>query len=165
MGGGEAVGARLKPDLLRRLGLDPAARIGLTAESFSGLIAQRLLTPAAWFAADARAAGWDVVELKRLYATAGYELVAWRLLDLPEPCIITVAADDRVQRRRSNAWPITKALHLAERECQRRVRHDGRPQVVSAGGWTVQGWSMPGPDGQREILRSVVDGEMGESAV
>src|SRR5689334_6913750 len=27
----QAVGARLKPDLLRRLGLDPAARLGLTA--------------------------------------------------------------------------------------------------------------------------------------
>ena len=70
----QAVGERLKPDLLRRLGLDPAARLGLTAESFAGLIAQRLLTPTAWFADDARAAGWDVVELKRLYATAGYEV-------------------------------------------------------------------------------------------
>src|SRR4051794_33740670 len=32
----QAIGERLKPDLMRRLGLDPAARLGLTNESFSG---------------------------------------------------------------------------------------------------------------------------------
>ncbi len=152
----QAVGGRLKPDLLRRLGLDPAARLGLTTESLAGLIAQRLLTPAAWFAGDARAAGWDVAELKRLYATAGQELVAWRLLDLPEPCIITVVENDRV-RRRSNAWRVAKTLHPAEQECQCYVHHHDRPHVVSADGWTVQGWPVHGPDWKREILRSVAD--------
>ena len=153
----QAVGARLKPDLLRRLGLDPAARLGLTAESFAGLVAQRLLTPTAWFAADARAVGWDVAELKRLYATAGYDLVAWRLLDLPEPCVITVVDNDHVHRRRSNAWRVNKTLQPAEQACQRYVHHYSRPRVVSADGWTVQGWPVHSPDWKREILRSVGD--------
>jgi predicted transcriptional regulator len=154
----QAIGARLKPDLLRRLGLDPAARIGLASESFAGLIAQRVLTPTAWFAGDARAAGWDVAELSRLYATAGYELTAWRLLDLPEPCIITVVENDRVRRRRGNAWRIDKTLHPTERECQRSVHDSDGPRVVSADGWTVQGWPAPSAEGKREILRSVIDG-------
>ena len=155
----QAVGGRLKPDLLRRLGLDPAARLGLTAESLAGLIAQRLLTPTAWFAGDARAAGWDVTELKRLYVTAGHEVVAWRLLDLPEPCIITVVENDHVHRRRSNAWRVAKTLHPAEKECQRYVHHYSRPRVVSADGWTVQGWPIHSADWKREILRSVAEAE------
>ncbi len=153
----QAVGERLKPDLLRRLGLDPAARIGMTAESFAGLIAQRLLTPSAWFAGDARSAQWDILELKKIYATAGLELTAWRLLDLPEPCVITVVENDHVHRRRSNAWRVGKTLQPAEQECQRYVHHYSRPRVVSADGWTVQGWPVHSPDWKREILRSVVE--------
>ena len=153
----QAIGARLKPDLLRRLGLDPAAQLGLTAASFAGLIAQRLLTPTAWFAADARAAGGDVAELSRLYATAGMERIAWRLLDLPAPCIITVVDNDHVHRRRSNAWPVRKVLTPPEEECQRYVNHYSRPRVVRANGWTVQGWPIHQADWKREILRSVVD--------
>ena len=155
----QALGERLKPDLLRRLGLDPAARVGLTAESFAGLIAQRLLTPTAWFAGDARARGWDVPELQKLYTTAGQELVAWRLLDLPEPCVVTVVENGHVHRRRSNAWRVTKTLHPAEQECQHYVHHYSRPRVVSADGWTVQGWPVHRPDWKREILRSVADGD------
>jgi hypothetical protein len=155
----QALGERLKPDLLRRLGLDPAARIGLTAESFAGLIAQRLLTPLAWFAGDACACSWDVPALQRLYTTASLELVAQRLLDLPAPCIITVVENGAVHRRRSNAWRVTKALQPAEQECQRYVHHYSRPRVVSADGWTVQGWPVHQADWKREILRSVTDAE------
>jgi hypothetical protein len=155
----QAIGERLKPDLLRRLGFDPASRQSLPGESLAGLLAHRLLTPTSWFAADARACGWDVPELKRLYDTAGYEVVAWRLLDLPEPCVITIVENDHVHRRRSNAWRVNKTLQPAERECQRYVHHYSRPRVVSADGWTVQGWPLHEPDWKREILRSVGESE------
>ena len=154
----QAIGERLKPDLMRRLGLDPAARRGLTGESFSDLIARRVLTPTAWFAGDARARGWDVPEIQRLYTTATLELTAWRLLDLSEPCIITVVDSDHVQRRRSNAWRVNKTLEPVESACQRYVHHFSRPRVVADDGWTVQGWPVHQPDWKREILRSVVDG-------
>lgn len=151
----QAIGERLKPDLLRRLGFDPASRQSLPGESLAGLLAHRLLTPTSWFGADARACGWEVPEIKNLYATAGYEVVAWRLLDLPEPCVITIVENDHVHRRRSNAWRVNKTLQPAERECQRYVHHYSRPRVVSLGGWTVQGWPLHEPDWKREILRSV----------
>jgi hypothetical protein len=151
----QAVGERLKPDLTRRLGLDPAARLGLTGESFAGLIAQRLLTPTTWFAGDARGCRWDLPELQRLYATASTELIAWRLLDLPEPCVITIVENDHVHRRRSNAWRVDKTLHPAEQQCQRYVHHYSRPHIASAEGWTVQGWPVHQADWKREILRSV----------
>ena len=151
----QAIGERLKPDLLRRLGFDPASRQGLPGESLAGLLAHRLLTPTSWFAADARACGREVPELKNLYATAGYEVVAWRLLDLPEPCVITIVENDHVHGRRSNAWRVNKTLQPAECECQRYVHHYSRPRVVSADGWTVQGWPLHEPDLKRETLRSV----------
>ena len=155
----QAVGARLKGDLLRRLGQDPAARPALSGESLPNLLARHLLTPAGWFADDARGCGWDVLELKRLYATAGHELVAWRLLDLPTPCIITIVENEQVHRRRGNAWRVNKTLQPAERACQRYVHYYSRPRVVAADGWTVQGWPVHQADWKREILRSVADAE------
>jgi predicted transcriptional regulator len=153
----QAVGERLKPDLLRRLGLDPASRQSLPGESLADTLARRLLTPTSWFASDARACGWDVPEIKNLYATAGYEVVAWRLLDLPEPCVITIVENDHVHRRRSNAWRVNKTLQPAERECQRYVHYYSRPRVIASDGWTVQGWPLHEADWKREILRSVCD--------
>jgi hypothetical protein len=86
-------------------------------------------------------------------------LIAWRFLDLPAPCVMTVVDDDKVARRRSNAWRVTKALAPAEQECVAAVRGDGRPHIVRGDGWTVQGWPAPRPAGERVILRSVRDEE------
>ncbi len=119
------------------------------------MFARHLLAPSDWFRDDARALGFEVPDLQKRYRTAGTEMLAWRLLDLPEPCIITVVDNEHVQRRRSNAWPVRRELLPAERECQRYVHYYSRPRVVCAGGWTVQGWPLHRPDWKREILRSV----------
>jgi hypothetical protein len=148
-----AVGVHLKPALLRRLGVEPRG-----GGSLANRLADRLLVPACWLAADAPAADYDLGRLKGLYRTATYEALALRLLDLPEPCIITVVDNDRVRRRRSNAWRVRRELSPAERECQRSVSSSGRPKKLCLGGWTVWGWPVPQDDGKREILRSVVDG-------
>jgi predicted transcriptional regulator len=152
-----AIGSFLKPEVLRGLGVPPEEQKGLAGVSLAGLLADRLLVPTAWLAAEARARGFDILELQRVFATAGHELVAERLLDLPEPCVIAVVAGGAVVRRRSNAWRVNRVLSVAERYCQRRVSESGRPQVVRAAGWTVHGWPVPGPLGTREILRGVID--------
>jgi hypothetical protein len=154
-----AVGEHLKPALLRRLGFGPDERRPLMGESLATLAASHLLLPASWFADDARRLGYDVLELNQLYATAAPDVIAWRLLDLPEPCVVTVVDNDHVQRRRSNAWRVRRELAAPERECQRYVNHFSRPRVVCADGWTVQGWPVHQPDWKREILRSVVEAE------
>ena len=144
------IGAHFKGELLRRLGEEGPAR-GMAGASLANLFAPRLLAPTAWFAGDARACGYDLPELKRRYRTASYEVLAWRLLDLAEPCVITVVDDGLVRRRRSNAWRVRRELEAPERECQRYVHNHGEPHLIRADGWTVQGW----PDGKREVLRSV----------
>lgn len=153
------IGKRLEADLLRRLGIEAGGTRPMTGGSLTNLFAARLLVPSAWLSDDARACGHDLEALKERYATASHEVIARRLLDLPEPCIFTVVDNDHVHWRRSNAWPVRKALEPAERQCQRYVNHYSRPHVVRAGGWTVQGWPVHQPDWKREILRSVVETE------
>jgi predicted transcriptional regulator len=153
----QAIGEHLKPSLLQRLGVEPPQTRATAGLSLAKLFATHLLVPGGWFAADAPAADYDVLQLKERYRTAGHEAVALRLLDLPEPCIVTVVDNGHVHRRRSNAWRVRRELSPAERECQRYVNHYGRPKVVRRGGWTVQGWPVHQADGKREILRSVVE--------
>ena len=152
-----AIGQHLKPALLRALGIDPEERPALMGVSLANLFAERLLTPTRWFAADAAACGYDLAELKERYRTAGCELLAWRLLDLAEPCIITVVDNDAVYKRRSNAWRVKKELAPAEKQCQRHVSEHCRPHEVRAGGWTVQGWPVHQEGWKRQVLRSVID--------
>ncbi|HEY1378528.1 MAG TPA: hypothetical protein VGF55_17140 [Gemmataceae bacterium] len=157
-----AIGAHLAPEVVRRLGLDPdaARRAGLGTP-----LAGRVLVPTAWFAADAAACDYDLLSLKERYATAGYELLADRWLDLPEPCVVTVLDDGRVMRRRSNARRVNKRPSSAEERCGRLVTSSGRPRTVLLGGCSVRGWPVPTPHGPRVILRSTVDEDaLGEQA-
>jgi Zn-dependent peptidase ImmA (M78 family) len=153
------IGEHLKAGLLERLGLAPEQTRAMAGESLANLFAQRLLVPTCWFAADAPAAGYDVLELKQRYRTSSHEVLAWRFLDLPEPCVITVVDNDHVHRRRSNGWRVNRQLAPAEHKCQRYVNHYSRPYLVREAGWTVQGWPVHQPDWKREILRSVVEVE------
>jgi hypothetical protein len=155
------IGTHFKPALLARLDVEAEEARGLGGASLANLFAQHLLTPRAWFAGDARSLGYDLLELAKLYSTAGTERVAWRLLDLPEPCILSVVDNGHVLRRRSNAWPVRRELLPPEKECQRYVHHYSRPRVVVGGGWTVQGWPLHRADWKREILRTAGEPEDG----
>lgn len=153
------IGEHLKVSLLQRLGIEPEQTRAMMGESLANLFAYRLLVPSVWFATDAPHHDYDVLELKRRYRTASHEVVAWRMLDLPESCIITILDNDHISRRRSNGWRIRRHLEAAEQECQRYVHYYSRAKVVQADGWTVQGWPVHQADWKREILRSVVEAE------
>ena len=100
---------------------------------------------------------YDLWELKHRYTTASHEVIAKRLLDLPEPCIITIVDNNAIHFRRGAGIRAPKKLAAPEAECQRNVHHHSRPQLVQAEGWTVQGWPVHQPDWKREVLRSVVE--------
>jgi Zn-dependent peptidase ImmA (M78 family) len=153
------IGEHLKAGVMERLGADPEQTRAMAGESLANLFAHRLLTPTTWFAADAREAKYDIPQLKRRYATASHEVIAKRLLDLPEPCIVTIVDNDQVHFRRGNGVRAPKELAPPEKECQHYVNHYSRPRLVQAEGWTVQGWPVHQTDWKREILRSVVEPE------
>ena len=142
-----AIGQHLRPDLLRQLDLDHSQGLAI---SVPNLFADRLLVPTNWLSTLGRECGWDLLELERRLRPAGYELIAWRMLDLAEPVAITIVHDGRVTRRRSNAFRVGKALSAPEERCRQAVQQEGKPHELRAEGWTVQGW----PVGERVILRS-----------
>ena len=153
----QAIGDHLKPELLHRLGFPPDQRPPLMGESLPNLLAQRLLVPTDWLQNEARSCDYDLLQLKRRFPTASHEVIAWRLLDLSEPCIITLVDNDHIHRRRSNAYRVRKELSEPEKECQRYISRYSRPTVLRDQGWTVQGWPVHQEGWKREILRSVVD--------
>ncbi len=154
----QEVGRVGRDDLLRSLGVDPEERRpGLQGATLVNLFADRLLTPTAWFRDEARSSAYDLFALKRRFATASHELLAFRLLDLDEPCVITVLDNGTVTRRRGNTGRVTKDLSPAERRCLEQLQRYSRPCDLSEGGWRVQGWPVHEADWKREILRSVLE--------
>jgi Zn-dependent peptidase ImmA (M78 family) len=151
------IGEHLKPQLLERLGVEPGQTRAMAGESLANRFAYQLLAPTCWYAGDARAFDYDLPALKERYRTASHEVLAWRLLDFPEPCVITVVDNNHVSRRRSNAWPVRRELQPAEVECQRYVHYYSRAKFVRDEGWAVHGWPVHQADWKREILRSVCE--------
>ncbi len=149
------IGEHLKSELLQRLNIEPHEARAMTGESLANLFAYRLLVPARWFADDAHTLAFDLLELKKRYTTSSHEVLAWRFLDLSEPCIVTIIDNDRIHRRRSNGPRAKRQLLPAEDACWKHVTRHGEPHVVHADGWTVQGWPIHQLDWKREILRSV----------
>ncbi len=153
----QAIGDHLKGEFLRRLESDFPGEKPAFGESLTNLFAQRLLVPTGWFRTDGPALEYDVLALKKRYHTASHEVLAWRQLDLSEPCIITVVDNGHVHKRRSNAWPIRKEMAAAESRCQEWVHERSEPREFREGGWFVRGWPVHELDWKREILRSVVE--------
>jgi len=149
------IGEHLKSELLARLGIEPTQAGAMAGESLANLFAYRLLVPTRWFADDAKTMEYDLLALKQRYATSSHEVLAWRFLDLPEPCVVTIIDNERIHRRRSNAWPTKRELLPAEVKCWKYVTEHGKAKVVRDDEWTVTGWPVHQLDWKREILRSV----------
>lgn len=155
----QQIGDTLKPRVLTRLGIPADQKRPMIGESLTNLFAFRLLLPTPWFTAAARSHDADLLALRELFPTASPEVVALRLLDLDDPCIITIHDNGSIVRRKGNAYRPPKVLARAERECLDHVHEYSRVYSVSAEGWRVQGWPIHSVDWRREILRSVVDEE------
>jgi hypothetical protein len=70
---------------------------------------------------------------------------------------VTILDNERITRRRSNAWPLKRALLPAEEKCWKYVNQHGKPKLERDDEWTVQGWPVHELEWKREILRSVRD--------
>jgi Zn-dependent peptidase ImmA (M78 family) len=149
------IGEHLKSELFQRLHIEAGEARAMTGESVANLFAYRLLVPTCWFADDAKTFEYDLLALKKRYATSSHEVLACRFLDLPEPCVVTIIDNEHIHRRRSNAWPTKRQLGAAEQQCWKYVTSHGKPTVARDDVWTVHGWPVHELDWKREILRSV----------
>ncbi len=136
-----------------RLGEQKDESFGLR-EPVANLLASRILLPGRWFYDDVPRVWGDLLELKSIYSTASHELIAYRMLDLPDPGIITVFDHGQPSRRRANGFAPAPGLHPLERDCWNEVHRINRPAELREYGMTVQGWPIHEPDWKREILRT-----------
>ncbi|HMP57784.1 MAG TPA: ImmA/IrrE family metallo-endopeptidase [Gemmatales bacterium] len=137
-------------------GLAPGELSPGTAEELANQFAQRLLVPTDWLRSALRDGEPDLLQLKKQFATASHEVIAFRLLDLGEPSIVTVLDHGHVTRRRGRPWPAPRWLLPAEQECQRRVHLGSRPARLEGMGYVVDGWPIHELGWKREILRTVL---------
>src|SRR5260370_5826043 len=74
------IGEHLKPALMDRLGLEPAAVKAMAGESLANLFAYHLLVPGCWLAGDARELDFNVLKLKQPHPTPSPHVHALPLL-------------------------------------------------------------------------------------
>jgi hypothetical protein len=156
----EGIARTLLPDILRKLGIPLGSEEKALSTHVRGLVVPRILIPTRLLRAALRECKYDVPALKKVFATASTEAVALRLLDLDEPCVISIIDDGVVALRRSNRFVAPKTLEAAERTCQAKVAELELPHRVRQGEWTAQGWPVPDRPFQRIILRSVRDDDV-----
>ena len=113
--------------------------------------------PTKMLRATLRDCKYDLVALKERFSTATPETIALRLLDLDEPCVVSIVDDGVVVTRRGNRNQAGKKLEPVEQQCHDRIAQLELPHRVRADGWTVQGWPVTGRAFRRIILRAVPD--------
>jgi hypothetical protein len=137
------------------LGIDPREAPPAAREKVANLLANRLLLPTDWFAADGPDCGWDLLDLKRRYRTASHELIARRMLDFAQPIIISIFDQERLEFRRGNGPGRVPRPAAIERDCWRQVHESGRASGrLESGPLVVRGWPIHEPHWRREILRA-----------
>jgi hypothetical protein len=153
----ESIARGLVPAVLHKLGLPPDAAHRPFVTHLCGLIVPRLLVPTRLLRSALRVQKFDVAALSREFATATTEAVALRLLDLEEPCVVSIVDDGVVTVRRSNRQAVGRKLGPAEQLCHDRVAELELPHRVRQGGWSVSGWFVPDRPFRRILLRASWD--------
>lgn len=135
--------------------LSPAQR-----EQLANRFATELLLPLDWFRRECETVEYDLPALKARFSTASHELLAWRMLDLADPGIVTIYDQGLLTRRRGNTPCRTLSVLPCERDCWKYLRNVRQPRIVRAGPFTVRGWCIDSPGWEREILYARIDGEV-----
>ncbi|MEM6329541.1 MAG: ImmA/IrrE family metallo-endopeptidase [Planctomycetota bacterium] len=142
-----------------RLGVQPCDTRAGAREAVANGLAGRLLLPSGWFRPDATRFDYDLLTLKRRYATASHELIARRVLELAGlPAAVTVFDHGSVTwRRASLGWNARSPLDPAEQATWRRCHTTGgpteclRPPLPLT---RVRCWPIHEPGWRREIMIS-----------
>jgi len=146
--------------VFERLGVSFDESLPTAREQVANRLANSLLLPRRWFAADGQELNWDLLALKERYSTASHELIARRMLEMKPPVVITVCDLGRVVWRRSNMTARAPAMLREESAVWRAAHRSGAPMHQSLDAETgldsVYCWPIHEPGWKREILRSTI---------
>jgi hypothetical protein len=151
----EGIARSLQPEILHKLGIPVGAENRPFTAHVRGLMVPRILIPTRMLRQALKDCKYDVPALKERFATATPEAVALRLLDLDDPCVVSIVDDGVIAARRSNCYAVSRKLETAEQLCLERILELDLPQRLRSDGWTVQGWPIPNRPFRRIILRAV----------
>jgi hypothetical protein len=153
------IGEHCAHRVFAELGLTPVDAPPAAREDVANRLAGRLLLPRKWFVTAGGAVDWDLLELKRKFATASHEMVVRRMLEMPALVIITLWDQGNIQWRRSNVMhsppPPTAAEHNAWQAAHRLAqpaRCDG--SELPEGVEDIRAWPIHEPEWRREIVRT-----------
>lgn len=153
----EGIARDLIPEVLRKLGMVPGSESKQFTAHLRGLIVPRVLIPNKLLRPALKSCRYDIAALHRVFPTSTFEMVALRLLDLEETCVIAVVDDGVVSLRRGNRFAVSKKLEPAEQACLDRVMELDSPQRLRLKEWLVEGWPVRNRPFRRIILRAVPD--------
>lgn len=153
----DGIARLLLPDICRKVGVVMGTETKQFTAHVRALTVARVLIPNKLLRAALRDCKYDVPELHARFRTASMEAVAARLLDLDDPCVISIIDDGVVASRRGNRSQEGRKLSPAEQECFERVTELELPHRARVGEWTAWGWPVPNRPFRRIILRAVRD--------
>ena len=153
------VGESIAHRVFVRLGVALADIPSSARESVANQLANCLLLPRDWFAADGEATNWDLLTLKQIYSTASHELIARRMLEMTPSVIMTMFDQGALQWRNSNFGTRPPGLTPIESSIWRAAFETGRSQTcrrsqLPEGIEDIRCWPVHEPGWRREILRT-----------
>jgi hypothetical protein len=146
------VGEQCAAEVCQRLGIDVVESLPDQREQIANALATRLLLPIRWFADDAMAFDLDLVLIKNRYSTASHELIARRMLDLPQPMLLTIFDQGRQQFRRWNRPQRPPSISKLEWQAWQRA-HESGDAVHGSTSPRIDVWPVHEPGWKREIIR------------
>jgi len=148
------LGEHLVYQAAERLGLVQEEPWAACRERIANHLAARILLPTAWFAEDGQRLDWDLRCLKARYSTASHEAIAWRMLDMPTPVVISLFDQGMLIWRRANRWGRIPPLSPVESRCWQSAHHQSQDQQQWSEGLRIRAWAVHEPGWRREILRT-----------
>lgn len=154
------VGEALSHRVFGMLGVQPPDLPPASRELIANELASRLLLPRRWFQSVCHEYDSDLEDLKKIFSTASYELIARRLLDFDNHHLtITLFDQGGITWRRTNLGSVG-APHSVEWQCQRHayLRNEptwaGTDTLVETGLLRVRCWPIHENGWRREIVIS-----------
>jgi hypothetical protein len=120
------------------------------------ILVERLMVPPGWFREVWREVEGNLSKALDRFEGTPIDLVAQRLLDSPEPTVLSIVDHGALVHRASNGPRLGKTLWPLEKECLAYVANFSRARRMSQGGMTVWCWPIHKSDWKKEILRTVV---------
>lgn len=148
------LGELLSVEVYERLDNSDWGEGNAVREQVANLMATELLLPTGQFRLELQACNADLHELKTVFPSASYELIASRIPQFLAVYRVAVFDQGKVTRQYSSQQTTHRTLFKAEQLCWEQTHHSGEFQEAESEQLKHRCWAIHEPDWKREILIS-----------